>query len=1105
MSYLRRVAYELPLSRTLLCLLLFLLCSRTIPAQNVTVTNVFQNHYHYGYPIGDQNCPSGYNIPSGQYSSTFHLERGHAIHHADPQNASNDYWVYWAHLDNSSYGIAEIAVFKSTTQCGPYYLQTQLSNPNSMDGYGYGFRPGGWEARDDNIFLDNNQTYNSDGTVASYASAYLIAASNDQHSISGESCSAYANNSMAIFKMTSDYLGIDTTTNTATNGANWVFVCAQREAPVMFKKGGTYFLITSQAAGWYPSQGGYGVSTNALTGWSTSPLNLGNTSTYGGQTSDGFTIHGTQDNAYILTFDHLGGDDSKNPAYTGERRDTGEIWLPVLLDENAKTATLNWYSSWTVNNTTGVLTLPTLTNLATGATPSSTVTSAATSGTTTYTPSNAIDGVYTTRWTGSASGASSFNAATPTGTALCPVTGATSTTTCNPSLIIDMGSIQPVQQIDLSFYMVKGSEPYYTFKIAYSSDGSTWTTKDYTSFASASNAAANNIGVVPFSNNIMYGFNSLPVNFSARYVALMETSVVQQNSTSPFYAPNVFEMAIIKSTAPTSPQSVTVTVTPSTATPDTGASFSVGVTVSGPNGYAAPTGYVQLSAPGYASEIYGLVNGASSYTIPAGALQGGLATLTVNYRPDPTSAPLYGIGTTSGTANVTVSAPYAPANLTATQSQPNAITLSWTASVGATSYVLKRSTDGGSTYTQLATPSATSYTDTGLTNDSISYCYMVAGVNSAGAGSYSAPVCKTATASFPVSGVAVTQSGPGALTISYTALSNATSYIINRSVAGGSYSQLTTLTGTSYTDTGLTPGSTNYCYTVAAVFSTGTAAAGSAVCNTASNAFAPTNIAVSKWKSGALRLTWQQNGSAASTYTVKRAVSGGSYTTIATGLTLPQYTDTAVTNGTTYCYTVAEVLNAVSSPDATAVCNTAIGSFLSVPNSSFETPDETTALWGTGPTSLPASTASWTFVGATGSSSGNNSGISIQTSGTWAKGNGGGSGTAPDGKQVAYVESSGSITQAVSGFTTGQTYTIMVAASQRQSVSQTANPFQIVVNDTVLGAFTPAQSNPYYVDYSATFTASSASNTIAFVGTSTSGTSAVLLDNVRIFLSSAGN
>lgn len=492
-------------------------------AQNTTtVTNVFQNHYRYGYTFGSNACPSGMNIPTGQYPSTYHLERGHAIHHLDPANSANDYWVYWAHLDTGNYTLAEVAVFKSTTQCGPYVLQTNLDTADNTDGGGYGFQPGGWQSRDENIFNDAaTQTYNADGTVAVYAASYLVSASNSLNTVkspTGSTC-GYANDSLAVFKMTPDYLGIDKTTSPSTNGANWAFVCAQREAPVLFRQGNGYFLIGSQVAGWYPSQGGYGFSNNALTGYTPTPLNLGNPSTFGGQTSDGFVIQGTRASTYMLTFDHLGGDDSKNPAWVFERRDSGGTILPVILDSTTGTATLNWLSSFTVDNTTGILTTPTLINLAAGVTAKSTVLSP----NATSTPPYAVDQVYTTRWNASLTGASAFTtAAAPVAdtynggtTTLCPITGATASTKCSPSLITDLGSVQPVQEIDLSFYMVKGSEPYYNYKISYSSDNINWTTLDFSSFAQGSRSPSFNSSVVPFNINNTYGFNSLNVNFRA--------------------------------------------------------------------------------------------------------------------------------------------------------------------------------------------------------------------------------------------------------------------------------------------------------------------------------------------------------------------------------------------------------------------------------------------------------------------------------------------------------------------------------------------------------------------------------------------------------------
>lgn len=66
---------------------------------------------------------------------------------------------------------------------------------------------------------------------------------------------------------------------------------------------------------------------------------------------------------------------------------------------------------------------------------------------------------------------------------------------------------------------------------------------------------------------------------------------------------------------------------------------------------------------------------------------------------------------------------------------------------------------------------------------------------------------------------------------------------------------------------------------------------------------------------GAVSLNWTSTG--ATSYNVKRSTtSGGSYTTLATGVTSPSYTDSTVTNGTTYYYVVSAVVSGVESSNS---------------------------------------------------------------------------------------------------------------------------------------------------------------------------------------------
>jgi endoglucanase len=171
--------------------------------------------------------------------------------------------------------------------------------------------------------------------------------------------------------------------------------------------------------------------------------------------------------------------------------------------------------------------------------------------------------------------------------------------------------------------------------------------------------------------------------------------------------------------------------------------------------------------------------------------------------------------------------PSAPTGLTASAGNAQ-VSLTWTASTGATSYTVRRSTTSGGSYSDVATGiTSTSYTNTGLTNGT-TYYYVVAAVNSAGTSANSSQASATPQApvtvpSAPTNLAAV--AGNAQVALSWSPSSGATSYTLRRSTtSGGSYSDVATgITSSSYTNTGLTNGTTYY-YVVAAVNSAGTSA-----------------------------------------------------------------------------------------------------------------------------------------------------------------------------------------------------------------------------------------------------------------------------------------
>ena len=185
-----------------------------------------------------------------------------------------------------------------------------------------------------------------------------------------------------------------------------------------------------------------------------------------------------------------------------------------------------------------------------------------------------------------------------------------------------------------------------------------------------------------------------------------------------------------------------------------------------------------------------------------------------------------GIGDDSNQAQATplLPPPANPINLTATAGNAQ-IVLNWSASNGAASYKVKRSTTNGGPYTTLApTVTAKTYTDTGLTNGT-TYYYRVYAVNAGGNSGDSnqaqaTPLLPPSPPAAPSNLIAT--AGNAQIILNWSAVNDATSYRVKRSTTdGGPYTTLSaTVNGATYTDTGLTNGTTYY-YRVYAINAAG--------------------------------------------------------------------------------------------------------------------------------------------------------------------------------------------------------------------------------------------------------------------------------------------
>jgi fibronectin type 3 domain-containing protein len=321
-------------------------------------------------------------------------------------------------------------------------------------------------------------------------------------------------------------------------------------------------------------------------------------------------------------------------------------------------------------------------------------------------------------------------------------------------------------------------------------------------------------------------------------------------------------------------------------------------------------------ATGLATTSYtntGLTNGTTYYYVVSASNTAGESPNSNQASATPTTGP---------------SPPAAPTGLTATAGNAQ-VSLAWTASSGATSYNVKRSTANGGPYSTIATGvTTTSYTNTGLTNGT-TYYYVVSASNTAGESpnSNQASATPSGGSSPPAAPTGLTATASNAqVSLSWNASSGATSYNVKQSTTnGGPYSTIATgVTATSYVNAGLTNGTTYY-YVVSASNTAGESPNSNQASATPSGGSspppAPTGLTATAGNAQ-VSLSWNAS-SGATSYNVKRStVTGGPYTTIATGVTATSYTNTGLTNGTTYYYVVSAVNTVGESPNSTQVSAT---------------------------------------------------------------------------------------------------------------------------------------------------------------------------------------
>lgn len=218
-------------------------------------------------------------------------------------NDQTKQFVMWMHKEGKGgYSEARAAVAVCDTIDGDYrYLGS--------------FRPLNNMSRDDYLFKDDD------------GAAYFISTSSD-------------NADLKIYRLTNDYLKIDHEVTTLFKGQ-------YREAPVVFKRNGLYYLLTSFCTGTKANPQYYSMATSMSGPWSENHLLTARRTwnTYYSQGACEFTVRGSEGATYIYNLDRW-------------VKPMRHVWLPLDFNADGTIKPLEWADEWSLNTRTGLAVIP---------------------------------------------------------------------------------------------------------------------------------------------------------------------------------------------------------------------------------------------------------------------------------------------------------------------------------------------------------------------------------------------------------------------------------------------------------------------------------------------------------------------------------------------------------------------------------------------------------------------------------------------------------------------------------------------------------------------------------------------------------------------------
>ena len=268
------------------------------------------------------------------------------------------------------------------------------------------------------------------------------------------------------------------------------------------------------------------------------------------------------------------------------------------------------------------------------------------------------------------------------------------------------------------------------------------------------------------------------------------------------------------------------------------------------------------------------------------------------------------------------------AGLTATAQSASEISIAWSAVADATHYKLYRSEAGVGSFAQIGGEiGATVYVDSGL-DANTSYDYELEACNDNGCSARSAAVSATTALGMPTAGLTATAQSASAISISWSAVADATHYKLYRSAAGAElFAQIGGEIGaTDYVDDNGLAANTSYDYELEACNGSGCSGRSSAVSATTALGRPTAGLTATTQSASAISITWSAVADATHYKLYRSAVGAGLFAQIGGDIGATLHVDSGLEANTSYDYELEACNgNGCSGRSAAVSATTALG------------------------------------------------------------------------------------------------------------------------------------------------------------------------------------